>query len=177
LQFVKTPLHKTWLIRPDKKSDERGYFARTFCTTEFKNTGIDFQIVQANTGFTKYRGTVRGLHYQVKPHREAKLIRCIRGAIYDVMVDLRSDSPTYLRWYGIEIFEGDDTMILVPEGLAHGYQTLQNNTEIFYLVNQFYTPRAEKGIRWDDPAFNIEWPIKDNVIISDKDRNWPDFHK
>jgi len=130
--------------------------------------------VQANLAFSKRRGTLRGLHYQIAPYEEAKLMRCIRGAIYDVIIDLRPESPTYKRWLGVELTADNHKMLYVPKGFAHGYQTLIDNTETFYQASQFYSPESERGLRYDDPALAIEWPI-DVQVISDKDRSWPDY--
>lgn len=134
-------------------------------------------MVQANIAYSEHAMTLRGLHYQEAPHAEAKLLRCLSGAVYDVVIDLRTDSPTYKHWLGTELTARDQAMIYVPEGFAHGYLTLQDNTEVFYQVSEFYAPAAEKGIRWDDPAFAIEWPAQGELIISDKDRGWRDFEE
>ena len=134
-------------------------------------------MVQANIAYSEHAMTLRGLHYQEAPHAEAKLLRCLSGAVYDVVIDLRPDSPTYKHWLGTELTARDQAMIYVPEGFAHGYLTLQDNTEVFYQVSKFYAPAAEKGIRWDDPAFAIEWPARGELIMSDKDRGWRDFEE
>jgi len=131
--------------------------------------------MQANIGYSKKKYTLRGLHYQIAPHREAKLVRCTKGSLLDVVVDIRPDSPTYKEWIGVELSESNHTMFYVPEGCAHGYQTLEDDTEVFYMVSAFYAPEHERGIRWDDPAFGIQWREMDDIIISDKDRQWPDF--
>ena len=136
---------------------------------------LSSRMVQANTSYSKDRGTLRGLHYQVSPHEEAKLMRCVKGAIFDVAVDLRPDSKTYKKWFGIELTESNRKMLFIPEGFAHGYQTLTNDAEAFYMSSSFYAPEAERGVRWDDPAIGIEWPITDNLNITEKDRSWADI--
>lgn len=173
--FRETNITDVFEIIPEKKGDDRGFFARGFCEQEFKEHGISFHMVQANIGFSKYKNTVRGLHYQIEPHSEKKLVQCVKGAIYDVIVDLRPDSPTYRQWVGRELTEADQAMMFVPEGCAHGYQTLVNDSQISYMVSSFYAPKAERGIRWDDPAFDIHWKNTDNLILSEKDKNWSEF--
>jgi dTDP-4-dehydrorhamnose 3,5-epimerase len=169
------PLQGAYLIDLQKRADERGFFARAWCEQEFEEHGLHMQCVQANLAYSEHKGTLRGMHYQVAPYAEAKLMRCIRGAMYDVIIDLRPESPTFAHWFGTELSADNRRSLYVPEGFAHGYLTLQNHTETFYPVSQFYTPGAEGGVRWNDPAFGIEWPITENLILSEKDRNWPDF--
>jgi dTDP-4-dehydrorhamnose 3,5-epimerase len=173
--FTETELKGAFIIEIERRGDERGFFARAWCQKEFEAHGLSPNWVQANLAFSKKRGTLRGLHYQIAPYEEAKLMRCIRGAIYDVIVDLRQESPTYKRWLGVELSADNRKMLYVPEGFAHGYQTLVDNSETYYPVSQFYSPGFERGARWDDPAFGVEWPITENLIISDKDKSWPDF--
>jgi dTDP-4-dehydrorhamnose 3,5-epimerase len=173
--FKATAINGAFIINIEKIGDERGFFGRAFCRREFEDHGIDFQIQQANIGFSRSRGTLRGLHYQVPPHGEAKLVRCTAGAIYDVILDLRPASSTFKQWMGVELTAKSHTMLYVPEGCAHGYLTLADGTEICYLVSQYYHQAAERGIRWNDPAFKIEWPIIESLVISDKDQNWPDW--
>lgn len=175
MKFRETPVQGAFLVESEPFSDDRGYFMRAFCGEEFRNAGIDFNGVQANLAGSRSRGTLRGLHYQTSPHEEAKLVRCIRGSIFDVVVDIRPDSPSKGKWYGAELSATNHSMLYVPPGCAHGYQSLQDNSEVYYLVSEYYTPGAEQGIRWDDPGFAIDWPIKENVILSDKDKVWPDF--
>ncbi|BBO77671.1 dTDP-4-dehydrorhamnose 3,5-epimerase [Desulfosarcina widdelii] len=175
MKFEKTEIAGVVVIKLEKIQDPRGYFARTFCRREFETHGLSTSLVQANTALSHHKGTLRGMHYQAAPHGEAKLVRCIRGAIFDAVVDLRPASPSYCRWFGVELTEDNGRMLYFPEGLAHGYQTLQDDSEVAYMVSQFYTPEAEKGVRWNDPRFNIVWPIVDGVLLSDKDRQWPDF--
>jgi dTDP-4-dehydrorhamnose 3,5-epimerase len=173
--FTETKLKDAFIIEIEKIGDERGFFARVWCQNEFEARGLNSRWVQANLAFSKKRGTLRGLHYQIAPYEEAKLMRCIRGAMYDVIVDLRQDSPTYKQWLGVELTEDNRRMLYVPEGFAHGYQTLVDDTEVFYPVSQFYTPGAERGMRWDDPAFAVEWPVTENLTVSEKDKSWPEY--
>jgi dTDP-4-dehydrorhamnose 3,5-epimerase len=146
-----------------------------WCKNEFEAHGLKPNFVQINLSFNKSRGIIRGLHYQTTPYEEAKLFRCTRGAMYDVIIDLRPGSPTYLEWAGFELTADNRKMLYVPENFANGYQALSDNTEVFYLVSQFYSPDSEKGIRYNDPAFNIEWPEKDDLVISEKDSSCPDY--
>lgn len=173
--FRKGKITGSYIIDIEKYSDERGFFARGYCDKEFEAQGISFDMVQANIGFSMHKHTIRGLHYQTAPHAEAKLVRCTKGALFDVIVDLRKDSPTYREWTGIELTPENRTMFYVPEGCAHGYQTLKDETEIFYMVSAFYAPEYEHGLRWNDPVFNIQWKENEDIIISNKDQNWPNF--
>lgn len=173
--FEETRLEGAFVIHIEKHEDERGFFARAWCQKEFAAHGINLQFCQANLAASRNKGTLRGMHYQVAPNQEAKLVRCTKGALYDVIIDLRPDSKTYGKWFGIELSTVNHKMLYVPENFAHGYQTLENDTEVFYLVTAFYSPAHEKGLRWDDPAFGINWPQKENLIISEKDQNWPDY--
>ena len=175
--FRKTKLKGAFIIEVEKLEDHRGFFARTWCENELESHGLSHGFVQINNSFTYRSGTIRGMHYQVAPYEETKLFRCIRGAIFDVIIDLRKDSPTYMDWFGIELTADNRKMLYVPQGFAHGYQTLADNTEILYPVSQFYNPEAERGVRWNDPAFNIDWPEKNSITISEKDKNWPNFIK
>lgn len=163
------------IIDLDRKEDDRGFFARTWDVEEFADLGLNPRLVQCNLSFNHKRGTLRGMHYQVSPHEEAKLVRCTQGAIFDVIVDVRAGSSTFLRWIGVELTAENRRALYVPEGFAHGYQTLQDDTEAFYQVTEFYTPEAERGARYNDPAFGIEWPLGEPAVISDKDAEWPDF--
>lgn len=172
--FKETKLKGAFVIEIEKREDERGFFARALCQQEFAAHGLNFSLAQANIGFSRKKGTLRGLHYQVAPHQEAKLVRCTAGAIYDVIIDLRPMSLTYKQWFGIELTADNHTMLYVPEGFAHGYQTLADESEVFYPVSQFYTPGAERGVRYNDPIFGIEWPLEVQ-IISDKDKSWPNY--
>lgn len=173
--FIETKLKGAFVVELEKYSDDRGFFSRAWCQKEFKEQGINSQFVQANIGFSKNSGTIRGIHYQIAPFEEAKLVRCIRGAIFDVVLDLRPELPSFKQWFGVELSDENRKMLYVPEGCAHGYQTLVDNTEVFYQVSQVYSPESERGIRWNDPEFDIEWPIDEDLVISEKDQNWPDF--
>jgi len=175
MNFEQTKLAGAYLIDIKKMVDERGFFARSWCQKEFEAHGIVATIVQANMSFNHKQGTLRGMHYQVAPYRETKLVRCTRGAIYDVIVDLRTDSPTYLQWIGAELTADNRRMLFVPIGFAHGFQTLSDASEVFYQVSEFYTPGAERGARYNDPTFGITWPLA-VTVISEKDANWADFH-
>jgi len=161
-------------IRLDPKGDERGFFARSWCQREFEAHGLNPSTVQCNISFNERKGTLRGMHYQAEPHPEAKLIRCTRGAIYDVVIDLRPSSPTFKRWVSVILDAANRQMLYVPVGFAHGFLTLEDQTEVFYQMSEFYYPDLARGLRWDDPAFRIEWPAQPRVI-SDRDRTYPDF--
>jgi len=174
MKFTETKLKGAFIVELEKLSDDRGFFARSWCEKEFEARGLNSRVVQTNVSFNRKKATLRGLHYQIAPHQESKLIRCTRGAIYDVIIDLRPASPTYKQWMGVELTADNYRLFFVPEDFAHGFITLADNTEITYQVSQLYTPGSEKGIRFDDPAFNIQWPLEVKVI-SDKDRTWPDF--
>ena len=173
--FTKTELPGAYVIDLERREDERGFFARAWSEDEFAERGLSTRVVQCNLSWNERRGTLRGLHFQRPPHAEVKLVRCTRGAIYDVIVDLRPGSPAYGRWLGVELTAENRRMLYVPEGFAHGYQTLVDGTETYYQVSEFYAPGAEGGLRWDDPALAIEWPEADERIMSAKDESWPDF--
>jgi dTDP-4-dehydrorhamnose 3,5-epimerase len=174
MRFVSADLEGAFLIEPERRADDRGFFARTFCEAEFAAAGLVTRYVQANVSGNPRAGTLRGLHYQVAPHAEVKLVRCTRGAIFDVILDLRPRSPSYRRWQGFELTAEAGTLLYVPEGFAHGYQTLRDDTEVAYQVSRAYAPGAERGLRHDDPAFGIRWPLP-VTAISEKDAAWPDF--
>ena len=171
--FVPTMIPDVMIVELEKREDSRGYFARAWCETEFTAHRLP-RFVQTNMSMSRQKGTIRGLHYQLAPYWEAKYIRCIRGAIFDVVVDIRSDSPTFKQWVGSELTAENRKAVFVPEGLAHAYQALTDDAEVIYSSSCVYTPGAERGIRWNDPAFKIDWPIK-QAIVSDKDSNWPDW--
>lgn len=173
--FTQTDLEGAFIIDLERIEDDRGFFARAWSRNEFEEHGLETRVAQCNLSFNKRRGTLRGMHLQRPPHAEVKLVRCTRGAIYDVIIDLRKESPSYERWIGVELTEDNGRMLYVPEGFAHGFQTLADDTESFYMVSEFYTPSAEAGVRWDDPAFGIEWPLGEPTEISEKDKNWPDY--
>jgi dTDP-4-dehydrorhamnose 3,5-epimerase len=174
--FQKTKLPGVVEIRLERNNDERGFFARSWCQREFAEHGLNPKLVQCNISFNARKGTLRGLHYQAAPHPEAKLIRCIKGAIYDVVLDLRSDSPTFKNWVGVVLSSSDRNMIYVPEGCGHGFLTLEDEAEVFYQMSEFYYPELGRGVRWDDPAFRIEWPGRIEVI-SERDRSYPSFER
>lgn len=174
--FTETKLKDAYVIEPERLEDERGFFARTFCEHEFAAHGLCTRFVQCNISFNKRKGTIRGMHYQVAPHAEAKLVRCTMGAIYDVIIDLRPGSPTFAQWVAVELTAQNRRMVYVPEGLAHGFQTLEDNTEVFYQMSEFYHPECARGVRWNDPAFGIKWPLTP-VIISARDQSYPDFEQ
>ena len=172
--FRETKLRGSFIIELEKLEDQRGFFARGWCKKEFESHGIETSLVQANISMNKERGTLRGMHHQISPYIETKLVRCTRGSVYDVIVDLRQDSSTYKQWLGVKLTSDNYRMLYVPKGFAHGYQTLEDNTELFYHVSEFYTPTAERGVRYNDSAFAISWPLEVQVI-SDKDKSWPDY--
>jgi dTDP-4-dehydrorhamnose 3,5-epimerase len=172
--FNPTTLDGAYLIDVERHSDERGFLARTFCEQEFAEHGLPMRIVQGSTIHSPRRHTLRGLHYQEAPHREVKLVRCTRGSIYLVMVDLRSSSPSKNDWLGAELTAEGECMAYVPEAVAQGYQTLEDDTEVHYQMSHQYVPQAARGVRWDDPAFGIDWPEAKRRLISERDRSWPD---
>jgi len=174
MKFHATPLSGAYTIELDKRGDDRGFFARFFCRSEFEAAGLPFLVVQVNNSLTGKAGTLRGMHYQLPPAAEIKVVRCIRGALYDVIIDLRPDSPTFCQSFGAELTADNRTMMVVPHGFAHGFLTLTEDTEALYLVSAFYSPEQERGVRFDDPRFGIEWP-RTPVEISPKDRSWPDL--
>ena len=170
--FSTTPLDGAYVIRPEPIEDERGFFARVCCAQEFAENGLASNWVQCNIAYNHKRGIVRGLHRQIDPHAEVKLVRCTMGRLFDVIVDLRHGSPGRGQWFGIELSAANRKILYVPEGFAHGYQTLEDNTEVFYQVSAAHHPDAERGLRWDDPAIGIAWPIADSEV-SERDRAWP----
>lgn len=172
--FAETKLKGTFIVEPERLEDERGFFARTWCQREFEAYSLNTRWVQCNISFNRKKGTLRGMHYQAAPYKEAKLVRCTMGAIYDVIVDLRPESPTFKQHFAVVLTAQNHRMLHVPEGFAHGFLTLENNTEVFYQMSEFYVPGYSKGIRWNDPAFGIQWPA-DVQVISERDQNHPDF--
>ena len=171
MKFTETKLKGAFIIELEERSDSRGFFARTFCAREFEEHGLKPAVVQCNMSYNHKKGTMRGMHYQVEPAMEAKLVRCTRGAVYDVIVDMRPDSPTYLEHIGVELTADNRVALYVPEMFAHGYLTLVDGAEVFYQVSEFYTPGTERGLRYDDPALGIDWPVPIEVI-SEKDAAW-----
>lgn len=174
--FTETNLPGAYIIEIKKLGDDRGFFGRSWCKNEMEEHGLNGNVVQANTSFSAFKGTLRGMHFQKHPNEETKLIRCTKGSIYDVIIDLRPDSPTYKKWFGMELTADNYKMLYVPEKFAHGFITLEENCEVTYLVTQFYAPQSEAGIRFDDPEFGIEWPTE-VTVISDKDKIHPDFNE
>ena len=172
--FTPTPIAGAYLVELEKRGDERGFFARLFCEKEFAAHGLVTHFVQVNNSLSATRGTLRGMHFQKAPHAQAKIVRATRGALLDVIVDLRADSPTFKKWDAVELSADNRRMLYVPEGIAHGYMTLTDGTEAYYHASSPWVKEAESGVRWDDPAFAIEWPFPPTVI-SDKDTAWPLF--
>jgi len=171
MNFKRTKLKGVYIIEPELKKDKRGYFFRAFCKKELKDRGITFDVAQANRSFTKKKGTIRGLHSQKTPYQEDKILQCLSGEVYGVVLDIRKKSPNFGKWISIKLSEKNKKMLLVPKGCAVGIQTLTNNCELLYYVSEYYTPQKERGIRWDDPFFKIKWPIK-KVFLSEKDKSW-----
>ena len=174
MRFEETPLKGAFVIELDRHGDERGFFARVFCEDEFKSAGLSTKYVQVNDSLSAAKGTLRGLHYQLEPHTETKLVRCIKGALYDVIVDIRPNSDTFGHHFKVELSSENRRMLYVPRGFAHGFQTVEDDTEALYFVDAAYAPKAERGLRWDDPALGIAWPMEPTVM-SQKDSGWPDF--
>ncbi len=173
--FTPAPLEGAYLIDVERHADERGFLARTFCEREFAEHGAPMRVVQSSTIHSPRRHTLRGLHFQEAPHREIKVVRCTRGSIFLVMVDLRRGSATRNEWLGIELSARNERLAYVPEGFAQGYQTLEDDTEVLYQMSHRYMPEAARGVRWDDPDLGIEWPAADERLISERDREWPDL--
>jgi dTDP-4-dehydrorhamnose 3,5-epimerase len=174
LKFTQSPLPGAYVVEIEPIEDERGSFARTWCRREFRTLGLNTLVEQTGTSLNLRKGTLRGMHYQAVPHEEVKLVRCTRGAIYDVIVDLRIDSPSFCRWFAQELTPDNGKMLYVPGGFAHGFQTLVDQSEVSYQISEAYRPELARGVRWNDPVFRIEWPISD-PILSERDGNFPDF--
>lgn len=172
--FQETNLKGVYIIEPERIEDERGFFARTWCKQEFQKCGINPNLVQCNISFNRKKGTLRGMHYQAAPCEEAKLVRCTTGAICDVIIDLRPDSETFKQWVMVELTAENRKMLYIPEGFAHGFLTLKDSTEVFYQMSEYFAPEYARGVRWNDPAFRINWPEK-VVVISEKDKQYGDF--
>jgi dTDP-4-dehydrorhamnose 3,5-epimerase len=177
ISFKETKLKGAFVIEPEKFEDLRGFFARSFSKQEFLDRGLHGQFVEAGISFNHRKHTVRGMHFQAPPNEQAKLVRCTRGRIFDAMIDLRPASPTYKQWVAQELTAENRFMLYIPEGCAHGFQTLEDDSEVFYQLSQGYAPASERGVRWNDPAFGITWPVTDGVIMNERDRNYPDFDK
>lgn len=174
MRFTQTDLAGAWLIEPEPMRDARGYFMRTFCVEEFAAHGLETRFVQHSASFTAAKGALRGMHFQNAPHAEVKVVTCLSGAIYDVIVDLRPDSPTFKQWRGFELSAENQRRLYIPKGFAHGFQTLTGDAEVFYLISEFYAAGAASGVRWNDPVFAIKWPAPPSVM-SEKDAAWADF--
>lgn len=174
MRFRETGLDGAWLVEPEPAEDERGLFARTWCEREFAQHGIVARFVQCSTSFNRLANTLRGMHYQAPPAEEEKLVRCTRGAIFDVIVDLRRDSATRLRWFGAELSADNRMALYIPKGFAHGFKTLADASEVYYEISAFYDPAVARGVRWNDPAFGIRWPGGE-PILSERDRGYADF--
>jgi dTDP-4-dehydrorhamnose 3,5-epimerase len=172
--FTPTKLAGAYVVEPELREDERGFFARTWCSRELWDAGLNPRLAQCSTSFNKRCGTLRGMHYQAPPHAEAKLVRCTAGAIHDVIIDLRPESSTFTQHVAVELTAGNRTMLFIPEGFAHGFQTLEDNTEVFYQMSDYHAPDCARGVRWNDPSFGIEWPEGERVIAI-RDRSYPDF--
>lgn len=172
--FTETKLSGAYIIDLEKRGDSRGFFARSFCQDEFERHGLVNKVVQTNVSLSKHQGTLRGMHYQESPYAETKLVRCTQGAIYDVIVDIRPESPTFKQWIGVELSSSNHRMLFVPQHFAHGFMTLVDDSEVTYQVSQVYHPGSERGIRYNDPALGIVWP-QEVKVISDKDASWPDM--
>jgi len=176
MRFHQTGLSGAYLIELELLEDERGFFARTFCREEFAARGLNPEVAQCNLSYNARKNTLRGMHYQAEPHAEAKLVNCLKGAVYDVIIDLRPRSSTSGRWVAVELSATNRKMLYVPEGFAHGFLTLEDDTAVHYQMSAFFEPDSARGVRWDDPAFGIEWPCPE-PIISDKDQRWPDYKR
>lgn len=174
MRFRETELAGAYRVGLERHGDERGFFARAFCREEFRTHGLESEVVQANLSVNRRRGTLRGMHFQLPPAAEVKMVRCVKGSVYDVILDLRPGSPTFGDWLGIELDDREREMLYVPKGFAHGFQTLTDDAEVFYLVTAAYAPERERGVRYDDPRFGIEWPLEVSEI-SEKDRSWGDY--
>mgnify|MGYP000906026405 CR=1 FL=1 len=175
--FTETEIKGAYIIEPELLTDERGFFARSFCKEEFREKGLETEIIQCNISYNKKSGTLRGMHYQAPPFEEAKIVSCVRGSIYDVVVDLRRDSSSYCRWFATELTEHNFKMVYIPKGCAHGFQTLEDDCMVYYQMTEFFHPECARGVRWDDSTFRITWPACGDVTISEKDRQYEIFRR
>jgi dTDP-4-dehydrorhamnose 3,5-epimerase len=175
VRFEETALPGAWLVDLERHEDERGFFARTWCADELAAHGLEAKVAQWSISFNEARGTLRGMHWQEPPHAEVKVVRCVRGAVYDVIVDLRPESPTFRRWLAVELDEANRRSLYIPEGFAHGFQTLSDGAEVLYGISEPHAPGFARGFRWDDPAVGIEWPQAEERVISERDLSWPDL--
>ncbi len=174
MKFTPTKIAGVWIVDMERHEDERGWFARTWCAEEFRKHGLNPRLAQCSVSFNRRRGTLRGMHWQSAPHEEAKLVRCTRGAIFDLALDMRLSSRTFKQWVGVELTPENGRALYVPEGCAHGFQTLADDSEVFYQMNGYHYPECARGARWDDPAFGIEWPLPEPILAA-RDRNYVDF--
>lgn len=172
--FCQTPLSGAFIVDLEKREDERGFFARTWCKREFAQMGLSTELSQCNVSYNRHRGTLRGMHWQEPPHAEDKLVRCTRGAIWDAIIDLRPESPTHMKHFGIELSAASGRSLYIPKGMAHGFMTLDDHCEVSYMMSEFYEPNAARGLRWNDPAFEINWPLSD-PILHPRDAAYPDY--
>jgi dTDP-4-dehydrorhamnose 3,5-epimerase len=177
MRFEALGIHQACLARIERHTDERGFFARTFCAREFGDAGLPTAAVQSSVSFNTRRGTVRGMHFQWPPSQEGKLVRCLRGSVFEVLLDLRPDSPTYLRHVSVRLEEESRDAVFIPHGIAHGFQTLSDATEVLYQMTDVYAPELGAGVRWNDPSFAIEWPMSSGIVISERDAHYPDFDR
>ena len=175
MKFSQTPLHGAFIIEPELIEDERGFFSRAFYQEEFRKHNLNANIAQCNISFNAKKGTLRGMHYQDEPHDEAKLVRCTRGSVFDVIIDLRPRSSSFKNWFSVVLSSWNRIMLYIPEGVAHGFQTLEDDTEVFYQMSEVYYPDFARGVRWNDPVFGIKWPSVNKRIISERDKSYPDF--
>lgn len=176
MKFTPATIGGAWIIDMERHEDERGWFARTWCAEEFAKHGLNPNLPQCSASFNQRRGTLRGMHFQVAPHEEAKLVRCTRGAIFDVAVDLRVLSPSFKQWVGVELTQDNGRAFYIPEGCAHGFQTLEDNTELLYMISAAHSAKHSQGVRWNDPLIAISWPLPECAIINDRDLSFQDFH-
>jgi dTDP-4-dehydrorhamnose 3,5-epimerase len=174
MKFIETPLSGAFVLEVEKREDERGFFGRSWCVRELTDHGLDPTIVQANVSFNRRKGTLRGMHFQTAPHEEVKIVRCTRGSLYDVIVDLRPESPTYCRWFGVELSADNYRMLYIPKRFGHGYQTLEDTVDLMYMVSTFFAPDHATGVMYNDPVFGIQWPLP-VAMINEKDRTWPRY--
>lgn len=176
MKFTETPLKGAYIIEPELIEDERGFFARSWCKEEFEKHNLNPNLAQCNISFNKKKGTLRGMHYQTAPHEEAKLVRCTMGSIYDVIIDLRKESVTFKQWFAVELTADNRKMLYIPEGFAHGFQTLEDNTEVFYQMSETYHSGCSCGVRYNDPAFSVKWPSED-ILVSNRDLLFVQFNQ
>jgi dTDP-4-dehydrorhamnose 3,5-epimerase len=175
MRFPATTIAGVVLVEPEPKEDQRGFFARTFCRQEFRANGLMDRIEQSSVSFNRRRGTLRGMHFQAAPHAESKLVACTQGRIFDVALDVRQDSPSFGQWFGIELSAENLRMLYLPTGIAHGFQTLEDASAVFYQISEAFHPESSRSVRWNDPQVAIRWPLSEDLVISERDRTWPDW--